>query len=153
MASVSEHLDWWWKNRRHARLARGVLDTPPLVPRDDGRILAGATEEDAGFDTRSTPEAVAGLIAEAIALCPALETAEVERSWAGLRPGSLDGRPLQRVRHRHRAERRGPVRRADRRADRAELRPRLAPHEVVARPRMNRRAATARGGSHVGGSC
>ena len=64
-----------------------------LVPRDDGRILAGASEEDAGFDTRSTPEAIQRLIDVAIRLCPALETVEIERTWAGLRPGSLDTRP------------------------------------------------------------
>lgn len=64
-----------------------------LVPRDDGRILVGATEEDAGFDTRTTSAAVRDLIDEAIALCPVLAGAEVERAWAGLRPGSLDTRP------------------------------------------------------------
>jgi len=64
-----------------------------LVPRDDGRILIGATEEDAGFDTRTTSEAFCDLLAEAHRLCPALEDAEVERSWAGLRPGSVDSKP------------------------------------------------------------
>lgn len=64
-----------------------------LVPRDDGRVLIGATEEDAGFDTRSTPTAVRDLIAEALRLCPSLAGAEVERAWAGLRPGSVDTRP------------------------------------------------------------
>lgn len=64
-----------------------------LVPRDDGRILIGATEEDAGFDTRSTPVAVRDLLDEALKLCPALAGAEVEKAWAGLRPGSLDTRP------------------------------------------------------------
>jgi len=64
-----------------------------LVPRDDGRVLVGATEEAAGFDTRSTPAAVRDLLDVALALCPALAAAEVERSWAGLRPGSVDGRP------------------------------------------------------------
>ncbi len=64
-----------------------------LVPREDGRILVGATEEDAGFDTRATSVAVRDLIDEAIRLCPALANAEVERSWAGLRPGSRDTRP------------------------------------------------------------
>lgn len=64
-----------------------------LVPREDGRVLMGATEEDAGFDTRSTAAAVRDLLNEAIWLCPALARAEVERSWAGLRPGSLDARP------------------------------------------------------------
>jgi glycine oxidase len=65
-----------------------------LVPRDDGRVLAGATEEDAGFDTRPTPLAVRDLIDLALRLCPALTEAEVEKTWAGLRPGSADGGPL-----------------------------------------------------------
>ena len=64
-----------------------------LVPRDDGRILIGATEESAGFDDRTTEEAAADLRAEAYRLCPTLAGAEVERSWAGLRPGSVDTRP------------------------------------------------------------
>jgi len=64
-----------------------------LVPRDDGRVLIGATEEDAGFDTRTTDEARRDLVAEAVRLCPGLSRAEVERSWAGLRPGSVDSKP------------------------------------------------------------
>jgi glycine oxidase len=64
-----------------------------LVPRDDGRILIGATEEEAGFDTRTTSEALRDLLAEAHRLCPGLTEARVERSWAGLRPGSVDSKP------------------------------------------------------------
>jgi glycine oxidase len=64
-----------------------------LVPREDGRILVGATEEDAGFDTRTTTQGVRDLLDEAIRLIPALAHAEVERAWAGLRPGSIDSRP------------------------------------------------------------
>ena len=64
-----------------------------LVPRGDGLILVGSTEEDVGFDARTTPEALDALRAEAIRLCPGLAGARVERSWAGLRPGSPDGRP------------------------------------------------------------
>lgn len=64
-----------------------------LVPRDDGRVLVGSTEENAGFVARTTPRAVRDLIDSALGLCPALGSAEVERAWAGLRPGSLDGRP------------------------------------------------------------
>ncbi|MBX6316234.1 MAG: FAD-dependent oxidoreductase, partial [Isosphaeraceae bacterium] len=64
-----------------------------LVPRDDGRVLVGATEEEAGFDTRPTPVAVRDLLDEALRLCPVLAEAEVERAWAGLRPGSFDLRP------------------------------------------------------------
>ena len=59
-----------------------------LVPRDDGRLLIGATEEDAGFDTRPTPLGVRDLIDEALRLCPILSTAAVEATWAGLRPGA-----------------------------------------------------------------
>lgn len=64
-----------------------------LVPRDDGRILVGASEEDVGFDTRPTPGPIRDLLDEALALCPVLAEAEVERTWAGLRPGSVDTRP------------------------------------------------------------
>lgn len=64
-----------------------------LVPRDDGRVLAGSTEEEVGFDKRTTPEAIRELTDFACQLVPALATAEVERTWAGLRPGSLDGLP------------------------------------------------------------
>jgi glycine oxidase len=64
-----------------------------LVPREDGRVLVGATEEDAGFDTRTTSRAVRDLIDEALLLCPALAEAEVEASWAGLRPGTRDTKP------------------------------------------------------------
>ncbi len=64
-----------------------------LVPRDDGRVLVGATEQDAGFDTRPTFEATRSLLDEAIKLCPILARAEVEATWAGLRPGSIDSKP------------------------------------------------------------
>jgi glycine oxidase len=64
-----------------------------LVPREDGRTLMGATEEDAGFDVGSTEPEVRSLIEHALVLCPALAGARVEASWAGLRPGSVDTRP------------------------------------------------------------
>ncbi len=65
-----------------------------LVPRPDGRVLAGSTEEDAGFDKRTTAAAIGDLIALAVGLVPALAQAQVERCWAGLRPGSPDGLPF-----------------------------------------------------------
>jgi glycine oxidase len=64
-----------------------------LVPRDDGRLLAGSTEEEVGFDKRTTPEAIHELTDFACQLVPELAAAEVERTWAGLRPGSFDGLP------------------------------------------------------------
>jgi glycine oxidase len=65
-----------------------------LVPRPDGRVLVGSTEEEVGFDKRTTAEAIHGLLALAIRLVPGLAAAQVERCWAGLRPGSPDGRPF-----------------------------------------------------------
>lgn len=64
-----------------------------LVPRHDGRILVGSTEEDAGFDKRNTAEAISRLLNFAVDLAPALADHAVERTWAGLRPCSIDGLP------------------------------------------------------------
>lgn len=64
-----------------------------LVPRPDGRLLVGSTLEDAGFAPTTTPQAVARLLAVAHRLLGPLPDAVVERSWAGLRPGSVDGLP------------------------------------------------------------
>jgi glycine oxidase len=65
-----------------------------LVPRPDGRVLIGSTEEDAGFDKRTTAAAIAGLLTLASTLVPALADASLEQCWAGLRPGSPDGLPF-----------------------------------------------------------
>jgi glycine oxidase len=64
-----------------------------LVPRPDGRLLVGSTEEDVGFDRRTTAQAIADLLAFAISLVPELAAAPLERSWAGLRPSTSDGLP------------------------------------------------------------
>jgi glycine oxidase len=64
-----------------------------LVPRHDGRVLVGSTEEDVGFDSNTTAEAIAGLLQFAVRWVPALGRASIERCWAGLRPGSYDGLP------------------------------------------------------------
>ena len=64
-----------------------------LVPRLDGRVLIGSTEEHAGFDKSTTPAGVNGLLELGRRLVPALGDAAVERTWAGLRPGSADGLP------------------------------------------------------------
>jgi len=64
-----------------------------LVPRDDGRLLIGSTLEDAGFDPRTTPDAIATLLAFAGEMLGDLGCGAVEKAWAGLRPGSADGLP------------------------------------------------------------
>jgi len=65
-----------------------------LVPRRDGRILAGSTLEYVGFDKSTTDQARKELATAAIALIPSLVDCPVERHWAGLRPGSPQGIPL-----------------------------------------------------------
>jgi glycine oxidase len=64
-----------------------------LVPRDDGRVLVGATEEDVGFETKPTAQVTRMLLDLAVRLCPVLSEAAVEATWAGLRPGSCDSKP------------------------------------------------------------
>jgi glycine oxidase len=64
-----------------------------LVPRSDGRILAGSVEEEVGYTIANTPEAIASIRGWAERTVPALAQCEVERQWAGLRPGSFDGFP------------------------------------------------------------
>ncbi len=77
------------------RLFSNVLQLGPryAVPRSDGKILLGATEERVGFLKRNTASAVSDLIAFGTSLVPALADARFERAWSGLRPGSADGLP------------------------------------------------------------
>jgi glycine oxidase len=65
-----------------------------LVPRNDGRILAGATVEYAGFDKRTTAGGIAKILSAAIDLVPGLANARIEETWAGLRPDSPDHLPI-----------------------------------------------------------
>lgn len=65
-----------------------------LVPKGDGSLWVGATQEEAGFDKKVTVDGVRYLLDKACTLMPSLASATVERAWAGLRPGSPDGMPI-----------------------------------------------------------
>lgn len=65
-----------------------------LVPKPDGRLVVGATEDQAGFDSRPTADGVARLLAMATRLLPSLAAAPFSGAWAGLRPASADRLPL-----------------------------------------------------------
>jgi glycine oxidase len=65
-----------------------------VVPRRDGRLLAGSTTEHAGFDCRVTEEGAASVAARAAELTPAVASLAVADSWAGLRPRAADGLPV-----------------------------------------------------------
>jgi glycine oxidase len=64
-----------------------------LVPRDDGYVLAGSTEEEVGFNKQTTSDSIAELSNFARELVPSLASANIEKTWAGLRPASYDGYP------------------------------------------------------------
>jgi glycine oxidase len=65
-----------------------------LVPRNDGRILAGATVEYVGFDKRTTAGGIEKILSAAIELAPGLANARMEETWAGLRPDCPDHLPI-----------------------------------------------------------
>jgi glycine oxidase len=77
-------------------LVRHVVRTPDvyLIPRSDGRMLIGATQEEAGFDKRTIPETIQKLRQSALDLVPKLADARFLEAWAGLRPGTPDGLPI-----------------------------------------------------------
>lgn len=64
-----------------------------LIPRRDGRIVAGSTLEFTCYDASTTHDARDALLASAVDMLPALRDAQVESQWAGLRPGSPSGIP------------------------------------------------------------
>ena len=65
-----------------------------LVPRNDGRILAGATVEYVGFEKKVTAGGVQKIITAGLQLAPALADAQIEETWAGLRPDPPDHLPI-----------------------------------------------------------
>ncbi|HUO35918.1 MAG TPA: glycine oxidase ThiO [Candidatus Acidoferrum sp.] len=65
-----------------------------LVPRKDGRIIAGSTLEDAGFEKCVTPAGLQSILSAAIEMAPVLASAEIVETWSGLRPGTPDELPL-----------------------------------------------------------
>lgn len=65
-----------------------------LIPRSDGRILLGATLEEAGFDKRLDPDTIQRLYQAAAKVVPEIANMRIHDAWAGLRPGSPDGLPI-----------------------------------------------------------
>lgn len=78
------------------RLFSGVIYSPRgyIVPRADGRILCGATIEDAGFDKSLTDAGVEFLRQNAFEIAPNLASLEISEKWSGLRPFAPDGLPV-----------------------------------------------------------
>lgn len=77
-------------------LLRHVIASPRgyLVPRADGRLVAGSTSERAGFDKSVTAGGMRYVLDVALEIAPALTDHRVADAWAGLRPATPDGLPF-----------------------------------------------------------
>jgi glycine oxidase len=78
------------------RSVRGLVrgSSVYLVPRADGEVVVGATQEEMGFDTRVTAGGVWELLRDARELLPGVTELEFVEVSAGLRPGSPDNAPV-----------------------------------------------------------
>jgi glycine oxidase len=65
-----------------------------LVPRPDGEIVLGATEEEGNYDPRPTLAGLNRLTEAALEVVPAAAGFVVEGAWAGLRPAAPDRYPI-----------------------------------------------------------
>lgn len=65
-----------------------------LVPREDGHLLIGSTEEYAGYEKQTTDQGIQSLLEFGQSILPQIQTLELKRQWAGLRPSSPDGMPI-----------------------------------------------------------
>jgi len=78
------------------QLTRHVIYSPRgyLVPRQDGRLLAGSTSEHAGFTKQVTAGGMSYILKNAAEISPAISTLPIIDTWAGLRPRAADGLPV-----------------------------------------------------------
>jgi glycine oxidase len=65
-----------------------------LVPRHDGRLLAGSTVEHVGFDQSVTEEGCQAIRSMAIEIAPGIAALPIIDSWAGFRPRAQDNLPV-----------------------------------------------------------
>lgn len=65
-----------------------------LVPKQDSRIIVGATEDLAGFERSTTVYGVSTVLKGAMSIVPAISQAPFLQAWAGLRPATVDGYPI-----------------------------------------------------------
>lgn len=65
-----------------------------LVPRDDGVVLAGSTEDEVGFAKQTTEKGLQHLLAMAFETVATLRQAPIIARWAGLRPASPLDHPI-----------------------------------------------------------
>lgn len=65
-----------------------------LLPKDDGTVVVGATQEEAGFDATPTAGGIKTILDNAWEMVPSIYDLPIERVEVGLRPGTRDHLPL-----------------------------------------------------------
>ena len=65
-----------------------------IVPRQDGRLLAGSTSEPNTFVKQTTAGGVTSILKSAIEISPQIAQLPIIDMWAGLRPKAVDGLPV-----------------------------------------------------------
>ena len=65
-----------------------------MVPRNDGRLIVGATVEEKAFDMSLTAGGLLTLLEAAWRTIPAIEELPIDEMWVGHRPGSRDDAPI-----------------------------------------------------------
>ena len=65
-----------------------------LVPRQDGRLIVGATAEEVGWTPHNTPQGIYDLLHKAIQIYPEVANWQIEDFWWGFRPGTPDELPI-----------------------------------------------------------
>ncbi|WP_017600004.1 FAD-dependent oxidoreductase, partial [Nocardiopsis lucentensis] len=79
-----------------SRTVRGLVRGFPVyfVPREDGEVVVGATQEELGYDTALTAGGLWQVLRDARELVPGVTELEITETCVGLRPGSPDNEPL-----------------------------------------------------------
>lgn len=82
--------------KQSEQVIKHIIEDGPryIVPRNDGHVLIGSTEENAGYIKETTDEGRQQLLDFATTIVPELKNAEIVRSWAGLRPRAVRGYPF-----------------------------------------------------------
>jgi glycine oxidase len=78
------------------QLTRHVICSPRgyVVPRQDGRLLAGSTSEKVGFAKFVTAGGISSILQNANEISPGISNLPIVDTWAGLRPRAADGLPV-----------------------------------------------------------
>ena len=78
------------------QLTRHVIYSPRgyIVPRRDGRLLAGSTSEHAGFAKQVTAGGISAILQHAQEISPSVSALPIVDTWAGLRPRAPDSLPV-----------------------------------------------------------